>query len=132
MNSQYLPEMSLLKKYLSSFETKNTSEYQNELFEDTFSQEIKAFLEQFKATIHVEYTIAGLSIDLLLENNNICLGIDLIGYPGSFTAAFDIERYRILHRVGIQIVPVSYLSWTYHQEETKKFLKEMIKPLTEK
>ncbi len=129
VNSQCLPERSLLRKYLSSFETKNTSEYQNELFEDTFSQEIKAFLEQFKATIHVGYTIAGLSIDLLLENNNKCLGIDLIGYPGSFTAAFDIERYRILHRVGMQIVPVSYLSWTYYQEETKKFLKKMVFPL---
>ncbi|SEC40539.1 AAA domain-containing protein [Tenacibaculum sp. MAR_2009_124] len=129
INSESLPERSLLRQYLSSFEQKNIFTHQNELTEDSFSQEVKAFLKQFKATTHVGYTIAGLSIDMLLENNNNYLGIDLIGYPGSFTAAFDIERYRILHRVGIQIIPISYLSWTYHQEETMKFLKKMMQPL---
>lgn len=129
IDSKSLQETSLLRTYLRSFEYTPAPLNNSLPEEDTFSKEIQAFLKPFKLTIHVGYTIAGLSIDLLVENNHNYLGIDLIGYPGSFTAAFDIERYRILHRVGIQIVPVSFLSWVYHKEEVKKQLTKMMAPL---
>ena len=87
---------------------------------------------QFQTTIHIGYAIAGLYIDILVEKNNKYPGIDLIGYPGNFVAAFDIERYRILYRIGIQIIPVSYLSWIHHKEETKKFIKEKLMFLVDK
>lgn len=124
-----LPEKSLLKHYLSSFEQQISKQATSSLKteEDVFSKEIQAFLESFQLKVHLGYTIAGLSIDLLLERNNKYLGIDLIGYPGSFIHAFDIERYRILHRVGIQIIPVSYLSWKYRKEEVLRFLTRVIK-----
>ncbi|KAB1160445.1 AAA family ATPase [Tenacibaculum aiptasiae] len=128
VTSQALPEKSLLKHYLSSFE-KQISEQTTTLKieEDIFSKEIQAFLKPFNATIHVGYVIAGLSIDLLLEKDKKYLGIDLIGYPGSFIHAFDIERYRILHRVGIQIIPISYVSWKYRRDEVLRFLIKIIK-----
>lgn len=124
-----LPEHSLLRTYLSSFqnEVRLTKDFNGE--EDVFSKEIQAFLKPFGIRIHFGYTIAGLSIDLLLENHQKYLGIDLIGYPGSYTAAFDIERYRILQRVGIKVVPISFLSWTYHQKEVQQYLKKILAPL---
>ena len=75
----------------------------------------------------LDMSLQVLSIDLLLEKDKKYLGIDLIGYPGSFIHAFDIERYRILHRVGIQIIPVSYLSWKYRRDEVLRFLIKVIK-----
>ena len=129
VDSKKLQEKSQLRHYLSSFEQQISEQVNNSLKveEDVFSKEIQAFLKPFNATIHIGYAITGLSIDLLLEKNNKNLGIDLIGYPGSFVHAFDIERYRILHRVGIQIIPISYLSWKYRNDEVKRFLSNIIK-----
>ncbi|CAL2103779.1 AAA domain-containing protein [Tenacibaculum sp. 190130A14a] len=124
-----LPEKSQLRHYLSSFEQKVIPQPVSNVIDDSFSKEIQAFLKPFNTTIHVGYVIAGLSIDLLLEKDHKYLGIDLIGYPGSYTTAFDIERYRILHRVGIQIVPISYLSWKYNKEDVVKLLTTMMKSL---
>lgn len=127
IDSKKLNEKSQLRHYLSSFEQRIIQQPTSSDEEDTFSKEIQAFLKPFNTSIHVGYIIAGLSIDLLLEKGNKYLGIDLIGYPGSFTQAFNIERYRILHRVGIQIIPVSYLSWKYRNDEVQRFLTNFIK-----
>lgn len=127
INPKELHEKSQLRHYLSSFEQRAIQQPTSSNEEDIFSKEVQAFLKPFNATIHVGYVIAGLSIDLLLEKNKKYLGIDLIGYPGSFIHAFDIERYRILHRVGIQIIPISYLSWKYRRDEVLRFLIKIIK-----
>ena len=73
------------------------------------------------------YTIAGLSIDILVEYEGRYIGIDLIGYPGDFQEAFSIERYKILNRVGITVFPLSYISWKYYKAETILTLGKRIK-----
>lgn len=127
VDSKKLPENSQLRQYLSSFKERIIEQPILNNEEDLFSEEIQTFLKPFNTVIHVGYVIAGLSIDLLLEKDGKYLGVDLIGYPGSYVQAFDIERYRILHRVEIQIVPISYLSWKYNKENTKKFITKVIK-----
>ncbi|MFD0962787.1 AAA domain-containing protein [Pseudofulvibacter geojedonensis] len=117
-------EESLLRKYLdNSIEVKKSKN----LNHDTFSEEVCEYLAKIKCTPHLGYTIAGLSIDILVEFEGKYLGIDLIGYPGDFQEAFSLERYKILNRVGISVFPLSYISWKYYKPETIATLNKRIK-----
>ena len=127
--TQSLKHDSQLRSYLSYFESKNEDLKTPQLLEDSFSKEVQAYLSALNAQTFIGYTIAGLSIDILLKKGEKHLGIDLVGYPGSFTAAFDIERYKILNRVDLPVLPISYLSWHYnkqHQKDIKAYLKRLV------
>lgn len=114
----------LLRKYLdNSIEVKEVKS----LNHDSFSEEVCKYLSKIKCTPHLGYTIAGLSIDILVEYEGRYLGIDLIGYPGDFQEAFSLERYKILNRVGISVFPISYISWKYYNTETILTLGKRIK-----
>ena len=39
------------------------------------------------------------------------LAIDLIGYPGASEDVFDLERYQVLARAGLEMIPLSYAVW---------------------
>lgn len=97
------------------------------LIHDDFSKEVCDYLKKSNCHTHLGYTIAGLSIDILVEYEGRYIGIDLIGYPGDFQEAFSIERYKILNRVGIRVFPLSYISWQYNQAETILTLSKYIK-----
>jgi superfamily I DNA and/or RNA helicase len=58
-------------------------------------------------------------------------GIDLIGYPGDFKEAFSLERYKIMHRVGIPIMPISFISWNRESNYVKGVLIKQIKKFSE-
>ncbi len=115
VDTKLLNHNSLLRIFLETYSDTDTS--CNSLpIQDKFSKEVIAFLTTKKVNIHPGYHIAGLSIDILIEKEGKYLGIDLIGYPGDFKAAFSIERYKILNRVGIEILPISYISWEHQKE----------------
>ncbi|NQY06934.1 MAG: hypothetical protein HRT68_12290 [Flavobacteriaceae bacterium] len=97
------------------------------LISDSFTEEVCDFLNR-KDGIHtrVGYNIAGLLIDILVEKNHKYFGIDLVGYPVAFRDAFTLERYKILNRVGIEIMPISYLSWKYDEYHVKDRLEELL------
>ncbi|MDY8138272.1 hypothetical protein [Aquimarina sp. 2201CG5-10] len=61
-------------------------------------------------------------IDILVEKDGKYLGIDLIGYPGDFQHSFSIERYRILYRVGIEVIPLSYVTWYFDETIKSKLM----------
>jgi hypothetical protein len=50
----------------------------------------------------------------------------LIGYPGEFLHSFGIERYRILNRAGVKVLPLTYSDWYFDNEETSKVLRDFI------
>jgi superfamily I DNA/RNA helicase len=78
---------------------------------DVFLQEVRSELHQRGFHTWPAYPVAGLKIDLVVEQSGKTLGIDLIGYPGEFAAVFDLERYRMLQRAGLLLFPLSYHAW---------------------
>ena len=52
---------------------------------------------------------------VVIEKDGRTLGIDLVGCPGEFGAALDLERYRILRRAGMPLFPLPYRSWLEDQ-----------------
>ncbi|NAS31235.1 AAA family ATPase [Flavobacteriaceae bacterium R38] len=120
---------SLLRQYISSININEINSHKKEDWEDIFNREICQYLSKLEVKIYNAYNIAGLEIDILIEKNENYLGIDLIGYPGVFKEAFPLERYKILQRVGVEIIPVSYISWKYQKDLVTKKISQKIKKL---
>ncbi|MEM6796199.1 MAG: hypothetical protein AAF725_19655, partial [Acidobacteriota bacterium] len=53
----------------------------------------------------------GLQVDVVLEREGRCLGIDLVGYPGELASSYALERYRLFSRAGLLLMPVPYSAW---------------------
>ena len=121
---------SLLYNYLNAISESKIKKETSTLLEDSFVTAVCDYLHKEGCNTRVGYAIAGIHIDILVTTEKGQFGIDLIGYPGAFTEAFTLERYKILNRVGIEIFPISYLSWKkdkYHVKEKLLFLTKMIK-----
>jgi len=74
-------------------------------------------LKSQEVICYPNYPIAGLEVDLVTEYNQQILGIDLIGWSPSLGNAFSLERYQILNRAGLKIIPLPYTLWTENREE---------------
>ena len=57
------------------------------------------------------YTLAGTQIDLIVEKSGSLLAIDLVGRPGPYADALDLERYRMLERAGLWVFPLAWSEW---------------------
>ncbi len=78
---------------------------------DPFLQEVKTLLELRDYRVWAAYPVAGLEVDLVVESQGRCLGIDLVGYPGAYVGAFELERYRMFNRAGLPLMPLPYSAW---------------------
>ena len=78
---------------------------------DPFLKEVKALLELKGYRVWAAYPVAGLEVDLVVESQGRCLGIDLVGYPGTYVGAFELERYRMFNRAGLPLMPLPYSAW---------------------
>lgn len=88
---------------------------------DEFAMEVRKFLQK-KSGYQVSYEampIAGMVLDILLRHKDQYFFIDLIGYPGDFEAAFHLERYQALSRIGIYSIPLHYSLWNKDQAKAK-------------
>jgi len=55
-------------------------------------EEVIGQLEKWKTENYWRaYSIAGLTIDLLLKYRDHYIGIDLVGYPGEFAGVFGMD-----------------------------------------
>jgi hypothetical protein len=83
---------------------------------DAFLQRVRSELQQRGFHTWPTYPVAGMKIDLVVEQSGKTLGIDLIGYPGEFAAVFDLERYRMLQRAGLDVFPLSFYAWRQNKD----------------
>ncbi len=128
MSSEKLQPKMLLAQYIDWVETyhlveqRKVSEGENK---DKFMSEMVLwFKDHGFDQIYTAYPVAGIEVDILVIQNEKAFCVDLIGFPGQFEAAFPIERYKMLNRVGIKIFPLSYSMWLHNREVTQKaFLK---------
>ncbi|PEN14847.1 hypothetical protein CRI94_00695 [Longibacter salinarum] len=79
---------------------------------DRFAEDVAAQLREEGYRVWVGLSIAGQTVDIVVETRGQYAGIDLIGYPGSFSDAIPLERYRMFGRAELTVVPLSYPDWT--------------------
>ncbi len=83
---------------------------------DRFAREAAAGLKSRGCEVLTAHPVAGLKMDLLASRGGMSAGIDLVGYPGAFEAAFPIERLKMFHRAGLHILPIPYSRWVIDPE----------------
>ncbi len=76
-----------------------------------------AQLPQLDFDCFPQFAVAGIEVDLVVSKKNQSIGIDLIGWEGTFFESFSLERYQILQRAGMEILPLSYNAWRRKQVE---------------
>lgn len=115
LTPEQLPGGSLLRAYLTHAATQPEPP-SAPVPTDPFAQEVRTLLEERGYQVWMGYPVAGLQLDLVVLRNGRSCGIDLIGYPGTFEAAFPLERYKLLHRAGLPLVPLTYARWLLDRE----------------
>ncbi len=97
------------------------------LYRDTFLDEVEATIKTWPVDeVHISYPIAGMEMDLVVVVGEQTMGIDLIGYPGAFEAAFSLERIKILRRMGVSVFPLPYSTWHFRPQACKEALKRWL------
>ena len=94
--------------------------------EDDFLREVKSRMELDGARVWPEYSVAGMKVDLVVEKDGRCLGIDLVGFPGRYAGSFDLERYRIFNRAGLRLMPLPYSAWLRDAESCVRAIEERL------
>lgn len=125
LNSQYL-----FTKYLKSIsENQITSTQKKSNKEhDDFINEVAEILWEFGLeNIHKDYHIAGLEIDLVTIHKGQTYCIDLVGYPGDFMEAIPLHKWKMLSRVGLNVLVLPYSYWILEREMCEKRLKWFLK-----
>ncbi|MGF1578601.1 MAG: DEAD/DEAH box helicase [Gemmataceae bacterium] len=102
---------SLLQRYLFSIRKGLVTSSVEKHSSDRFLRELTEELEQRGFHIWPVYPVAGVNIDLVAERQEQTLGIDLVGYPGDLSGMLDLERYRLLQRAGLRVLPLPYSAW---------------------
>jgi len=126
-----LKPTSILRAYLEDIDTKYYLDENYNEYYDNFYEEVSHFLDtQIDGLqIYKGYELSGLVIDMLIERDGKYIGIDLIGYPGDFESTFSIERYKILFRIGIEVIPLSYPTWFFDKSIRKSLVNHIIEEL---
>lgn len=94
---------------------------------DVFSREVEAFIHQkWDLKILDHYPIAGFELDMVLIYKNKTIAIDLVGFPGQFEAAFPIEKYNMLRRIGIEVLVLSFNRWALHRGFIERKLESVL------
>ncbi len=102
----------ILKDYLNFIieEEKRTPETVDHAA-DPFLAEVRDALTERQWRCYPNFPVAGFHVDLLVVRGGVIMGIDLIGYPGPYCDAFQLERYRLFNRADLPIFPLTYHAW---------------------
>lgn len=87
-----------------------------------FAKEVAIFLESQGAKVTIGYSVAGQEVDLVYTLNGETLGIDLVGYPGTFTNLFPLERVFTFQRANLRIYPIAYSEWKNKRADIEQWL----------
>ncbi len=118
-SQESLNPSSLLYKYISwigkTSEADFPSSNSQSKEKDIFLEEVVEELTQLGFECFPQFAVAGIEVDLVVSKQSQSIGIDLIGWEGTFFESFSLERYQILQRAGMEILPLSYNAWRRKQ-----------------
>ncbi len=133
ISPQKVPGSTLFGRFLSGVQSiEPPVSPSDSLPQDDFLRQVQSRLVAEGMKVYAAFALAGLELDLVAVQNESALGIDLIGYPGRFAPAFSLERYRMLHRAGMTVMPLPYSAWQKDQDRCIEAIKTMITPGTGK
>lgn len=117
----FMPEQlqpgSLLRKWLHTVQNPRLKPPGELKLLDSFRNEVVLALEALGFKLWKDTPVAGIEIDLIVESTGQVLGLDLIGYPGMLAEAYSLERYRMLARSGMTVLPISWRAWQAEQSK---------------
>lgn len=113
-----------LSKYLQDSENDRSSVIKSGAIRDAFLSEVIEAISTLRFPYWINYTVAGLQIDLVFKAKNHFYGINLIGFPGHYVDALGMSDYKILRRAGLSVFPLPYTYWKL--EEVRCF-QELLK-----
>lgn len=116
VNREHLATDSLLRQYLAAISHLAPPQSPARSVVDKCLNDVRAALEAEGFRVWPDYELAGVVIDLVVEKEGSTQGIDLVGCPGDYGAALDLERYRILRRAGLPLFPLPYRCWVEDRE----------------
>ena len=110
---------SLLRAYLQHVDASQEEPLASEdnVHRDLFLSETEAALKRLGCETWTGYKVAGMLMDLVAARDGRSCGIDLVGYPGAYESAFPLERYKMFHRAGLRIIPLSYALWRTRRDQ---------------
>lgn len=111
-----LPPDNLLRLYLESIQSGYALQQPDATPHTEFQQQVCNALEIYGISIWKNFFIAGQVVDLICQKGERMLAIDLIGYPGPGEDYLGVERYQILARAGLEMLPLSYGVWTVDRQ----------------
>lgn len=83
---------------------------------DAFLRQVVGELRRRRLTVFPVCSIAGITVDLVVDDGQRSLGVDLVGHPGEFSPAFEIDRYRLFNRAGLRLMPLPFSAWSRDRE----------------
>ncbi len=84
---------------------------------DEFLRDVMEEMRRRDVPTWPAFRMAGLTMDIVLLADGRNIGVDLIGSPGRFGEPLPVDRYRMFHRAGLEIIPVPYTRWLLRREE---------------
>jgi hypothetical protein len=112
-----------LRKYLSDIANFNQLKFDlQETEHDIFLHEVVDRLKKDAFKTLIEFSIAGLTVDVVFERKGQYYGINLIGYPGQYKDATTQEDHKTLIRAGLPTFPLPYTYWKFDAEGCYKEL----------
>ena len=115
-----------LSRYLNELASFSPPVYKSENERDRFLKEVTQSIEELQFPYWVNYSIAGLHVDLVFKANNTIYGINLIGYPGLYVDALSMNDYKILKRAGVNTFPLPYTYWKFDKEKCVEEIKQFV------
>jgi hypothetical protein len=109
-------EASLAMRYLLEIARGSPRSSEANATDDEFLEEVSRRLLARGDRVWPDYAVAGMTVDLVVERHERTCGVDLIGAPGRFAEAIDLERYRMFRRAGLSIFPLPWSDWRRDEE----------------
>ena len=121
-----IKQNTLFKRYLENISNIKEIKSNNTKYADNFLQDVKKELNTLGIKIFPAYSVAGIKIDLVIEYSGNTYGLDLLGYPGLFNPSFSADKYKMYHRAGLKIFPITYSNWYLKKEKLINEIKKLI------
>lgn len=111
---------SKLKSYLKYIDEYEYREKSNSgLSSDSFQDEIANWLSKRGVDVYKNYSVAGISIDIMAVFHGHSVAIDLIGFKGDLKESLSLTQFKLLQRAGLESFLLPYKEW---QEQTEAVL----------
>lgn len=121
-------ESSLMRKYLLHVSRKPAQNETPDSLHDAFSRDVfETLISMGVQQVELDHSIAGIRFDLVARHKKSLLGINLIGYPGTYSEVMDLDRIKLFKRAGNRVFPIPYNHWICDQERLLTDLKQVLR-----